>query len=61
MTYKNGKMGWMRDTWEEYENLASGEYYMFVEFDWPDHTFHLEFCVSYYGAANCKFMRDEAV
>lgn len=60
VTYKNGKMGWMRDTWEEYENLAPGEYYMFVEFDWPDHTFHQEFCVSYYGAANCKFVRDEA-
>jgi len=60
VTYKNGKMGYMRDTWEEYQNLEAGEYYMFVEFDWPDYSFHNEFCVSYYGSANCKFARDEA-
>ncbi len=35
LMYKNGKMGWMRDTWEEYPNLEPGEYYMYVEFDWP--------------------------
>ncbi len=33
---------------------------MFVEFDWPDYSFHNEFSVSYYGAADSKFSRDEA-
>ena len=49
LTYMNGKMGQDRDTWEEYENLEAGEYYMFVEFDWPDNVQHTEFCISCYG------------
>jgi hypothetical protein len=60
LTYKNGKMGWMRDTWEEYENLEPGEYYMYVEFDWPEKQDHNEFCVSYYGSATSYFLRDES-
>jgi hypothetical protein len=53
-------MGYMRDTWEEYKNLAPGEYYMYVEFDWPKTSEHTEFCVSYYGYANAYFLRDES-
>ena len=49
LTYKNGKMGQDRDTWEEYENLEPGEYYVYVEFDWPDNVQHTEFCLSCYG------------
>jgi hypothetical protein len=52
-------MGWQRDTWEEYENLEAGEYYMFVEFDWPDNAEHTEFCVSCYGETTTYFLRDE--
>ena len=55
----NGKMGQDRDTWEEYENLEAGEYYMFVEFDWPDNVQHTEFCISCYGQAQTYFLRDE--
>ena len=51
LIYKNGKMGMDRDIWEEYENLEPGEYYMFVEFDWPDNVQHTEFSVSCYGEA----------
>ena len=39
----------MRDTWETYENLEPGEYYMFVEFDWPEDQEYTEFAVAYYG------------
>ena len=59
LIYKNGKMGQDRETWEEYENLEAGEYYMFVEFDWPDNAEHTEFCVSCYGEATTYFLRDE--
>ena len=59
LTYMNGKQGQDRDTWEEYENLEPGEYYMFVEFDWPDNVQHTEFSVSCYGAAQTFFLRDE--
>ena len=59
LTYKNGKMGQDRDIWEEYENLESGEYYMYVEFDWPDKAEHTEFCVNCYGEAQTYFLRDE--
>ena len=52
-------MGQDRDTWEEYENLEAGEYYMFVEFDWPDNAEHTEFCVNCYGEAQSYFLRDE--
>lgn len=60
LIYKNGKAGYMRDTWEEYENLEPGEYYMYVEFDWLENSEHTEFCVSYYGHANAYFLRDES-
>lgn len=60
LTYKNGKMGWMRDTWEEYDPLAPGEYYMYVEFDWPEKSEHNEFCVGCYGKNKSYFLRDEA-
>ena len=60
LIYKNGKQGYMRDTWEEYEKLESGEYYMYVEFDWKADSEHTEFCVSYYGHSNAYFLRDEA-
>ena len=59
LIYKNGKMGQDRDIWEEYENLEPGEYYMYVEFDWPDNVQHTEFSVSCYGAAQTYFLRDE--
>ena len=59
LTYLNGKQGQDRDTWEEYENLEPGEYYMFVEFDWPDNVQHTEFSVSCYGEAKTYFLRDE--
>lgn len=52
-------MGYDRDTWEEYENLEPGEYYMYVEFDWPDNVQHTEFSVSCYGASKAIFLRDE--
>jgi len=51
LIYKNGKMGWDRDTWEEYLNLEPGEYYMYVEFDWPKNPEVTDFCVSCYGEA----------
>ena len=60
LTYKNGKMGWMRDTWEEYDPLEPGEYYMYVEFDWPEKSEHNEFCVGCYGKNKSYFLRDEA-
>lgn len=59
VVYKNGKMGYERDTWEEYENLEPGDYYMYVEFDWKDNVQHTEFCVSCYGATQAIFLRDE--
>ena len=59
LVYKNGKMGQDRDIWEEYENLEAGEYYMYVEFDWPDGVQHTEFSVSCYGEAQTYFLRDE--
>jgi len=59
LTYKNGKMGWERDTWEEYEHLEPGEYYMYVEFDWPEQAEVTDFCVSCYGEAQTYFLRDE--
>ena len=59
LVYKNGKMGQDRDTWEEYEHLEQGDYYMFVEFDWPDNVQHTEFSVSCYGEAQSIFLRDE--
>ena len=59
LTYMNGKMGQDRDTWEEYENLEAGEYYMYVEFDWPDNVQHTEFSISCYGQAQTFFLRDE--
>lgn len=59
LTYKNGKMGMDRDIWENYDNLEAGEYYMYVEFDWPDNVQHTEFSVSCYGAAQSFFLRDE--
>lgn len=60
LIYKNGKSGYMRDTWEVYENLEPGEYYMYVEMDWPDKSEHTDFCVSYYGSPTAYFQRDEA-
>jgi calpain-15 len=60
LRYLNGKSGYMRDTWEEYQNLEPGEYYMYVEFDWPDKSEHTDFCASYYGSATAYFLRDEA-
>jgi len=59
LTYKNGKMGMDRDIWENYENLEEGEYYMYVEFDWPDNVQHTEFAVSCYGECQTYFLRDE--
>ena len=59
LIYKNGKMGQDRDTWEEYDNLEPGDYYMFVEFDWPDTVQHTEFSVSCYGECTAIFLRDE--
>ena len=59
LIYKNGKMGQDRDIWEEYEDLEPGEYYMYVEFDWPDNVQHTEFSVSCYGEASTIFLRDE--
>jgi len=59
LIYKNGKQGMDRDIWEEYENLEPGEYYMFVEFDWPDNVQHTEFSVSCYGKSKAIFLRDE--
>jgi hypothetical protein len=51
----------MRDTWLECDSLEAGEYYMYVECDWPDWSDVTDFCVSYYGAASAYFLRDEAV
>ena len=48
-----------RDIWEEYEDLEPGDYYMYVEFDWPDNVQHTEFCVSCYGKSKAIFLRDE--
>lgn len=59
LIYLNGKMGWHRDTWEDYENLEAGEYYMFVEFDWREGSEHTEFVVSCYGESKTYFLRDE--
>jgi hypothetical protein len=47
--YISGKQGWDRDTWVECENLEEGDYYLFVEHDWPEKQEHTEFCVSIYG------------
>lgn len=59
LIYCNGKQGMDRDIWEEYEDLSPGEYYMFVEFDWPDNVQHTEFSVSCYGKSKAIFLRDE--
>lgn len=59
LIYKNGKMGWDRDTWEYYDDLEAGEYYMYVEFDWPEQSEHTEFAVSCYGESKAYFLRDE--
>lgn len=59
LVYMNGKMGYDRDTWEEYQKLEPGEYYCFVEFDWPDEVQHTDFSVSIYGEATTYFLRDE--
>jgi len=59
LVYKNGKMGQDRDTWEEYEHLEAGEYYMYVELDWPDTVHHTDFSVSCYGECTSTFLRNE--
>jgi hypothetical protein len=60
LKYRNGKAGWLRDTWETYENLEPGDYYMYVEFDWPENQEYTEFAVAYYGFATAYFLRDES-
>jgi hypothetical protein len=59
LRYLNGKMGWDRDTWEVYEHLEEGQYYCFVEFDWPAKSEIHDFCVSCYGESKAVFIRDE--
>jgi hypothetical protein len=53
-------MSELRDTYVEIENMAPGEYYLFVEVDWPEKSEHTEFCASFYGASGAYFLRDES-
>jgi hypothetical protein len=57
--YITGKQGWERDTWVEVKNMEEGDYYLYVEHDWPEKQEHTEFAVSCYGQAKSFFLRDE--
>jgi hypothetical protein len=57
--YLKGCSGWDREVHCQFDNLTKGEYYVYVEMDWPENTEITDFCVSCYGASKTFFLRDE--
>lgn len=60
LVYVGGKMDKCRDVWAEFPNLKPGQYFVYVQLDWPESQIHQQFSVSSYGSGACYFLRDEA-